>query len=172
MTGYHSFETDRLFLRPTHESDAEFIFELLNTPKWKQFIGDRNIHSVDDAEGYINTKMRPQLERQGYSNYTVIRKEDGAKIGTCGLYDRDGVEGIDIGFAFLPQFERHGYAFEAASRIMSAAIHIFKIPYLKGITTQDNEASQRLLEKLGLKYVKDVQLPNDDALLRLYEWHS
>ena len=96
------FETERLFIRPTSLEDAPFIFELLNPPKWKKFIGDRNIHSIKDAEAYIENKMLPQLEKLGYTNNTVIRKFDRQKIGSCGLYNREGIEGVDIGFSLLP----------------------------------------------------------------------
>jgi len=98
------FETDRLLLRPTSTADAEFIMELMNTPKWIEFIGDRNVKTLEGAKAYIANKMMPQLQRLGYSNFTIIRKSDDVKIGTCGLFDREGLEGIDIGFAFLPHY--------------------------------------------------------------------
>ncbi|MBL7750575.1 MAG: hypothetical protein JNN29_04285, partial [Chitinophagaceae bacterium] len=65
---YKTFETDRLIIRPTVEEDAAFILELLNTPKWIQFVGDRKVHTEADAQNYIRIKMMPQLERLGYSN--------------------------------------------------------------------------------------------------------
>ena len=46
MSKFKIFETDRLILKPTSEEDAEFIFELLNTPKWLKYIGDRNVKSI------------------------------------------------------------------------------------------------------------------------------
>ncbi|HSO86523.1 MAG TPA: GNAT family N-acetyltransferase, partial [Draconibacterium sp.] len=66
------------------------------------------MHTEEDAKQYIKNKIRPQLEKLGFANYTLIRKSDGLKIGSCGLYDREGVEGIDIGFALLPAFEGLG----------------------------------------------------------------
>lgn len=169
MARYKSFETERLILKPTSLEDAEFIFELLNTPKWLQYIGDRKVKTVNDAKEYIEKKVLPQMERLGYGNYTLIRKSDKAKIGTCGLYDREGLEGVDIGFAFLPQYEKMGYAFEAASRVKQAALEEFGIPGIKAITVKENSSSQKLLEKLGLKFVKMVRIPNDEAELMLYE---
>ena len=53
---YKSFETERLIIRPTTESDSEFIFKLLNTPKWLKYIGDRNIKTVENAKEYIKDK--------------------------------------------------------------------------------------------------------------------
>lgn len=60
---YKSFETDRLYIRPTSQSDSEFIFKLLNTPKWLKYIDDRKIKSVLKTIIYINDIMISQLER-------------------------------------------------------------------------------------------------------------
>lgn len=169
MKKYKAFKTDRLLLRPTSEEDAEFIFELLNTPKWIKYIGDRNIKTIEQAREYIKTKMLPQLEKLSYSNYTVIKKNNHLKIGTCGLYDRDGLEGIDIGFAFLPEYERKGYAFESANKLKEVAFNEFEISEMNAITTKDNVPSQKLLEKLGLKLVGTTKLPDEEEELLLYK---
>ncbi len=169
MTHYRSFETERLLLKPTSEEDAAFMYRLLNSPTWLRYIGDRNVHSVEEAATYIRNRVTSQLERLGYANYTVIRKSDQEKLGVCGLYDREGLEGIDIGFAFLPEHEKQGYALEAALEVKRAGIEEFGISQIKAITAKDNVASQRLLEKLGLKYSKSVQLSNDAEELLLFE---
>ncbi len=166
---YRTFETERLLLQPTSEKDAELIFELLNSPKWIKYIGDRNVKSVQKAKEYILEKMIPQLERLGFSNYTLIRKLDGKKIGTCGLYDREGLVGIDIGFAFLPEFEKKGYAFEASTRIRNAAFNEFGFDSISAITTKDNFDSQRLLEKLGFEKIGVTKLPKEKEELLVYK---
>lgn len=166
---HKTFETERLIIQPTSEKDAKFIFQLLNTPKWIKYIGDRNVKTVEKAKEYINEKMIPQLDRLGYSNYTLIRKKDNQKIGTCGLYDREGMEGIDIGFAFLPDYENKGFAFEASNRLKDAAFNEFGIEIISAITTKDNLLSQKLLEKLGLKFTGMITLPNDNEELLVYK---
>ena len=168
MQKYLSFETERLLLIPTNENDAEFVFVLLNTPKWLKYIGDRKVYSVDDAKKYIKTRMISQLDKLGFCNYTVIRKSDKAKMGLCGLYNRDGLDGIDIGFAFLSEYEGKGYAFEAAKRIKEAALKEFNLECINAITTKYNLASQKLIEKLGLKFIQTITLPNDAEELLLY----
>ncbi|MFD1294206.1 GNAT family N-acetyltransferase [Lutibacter holmesii] len=166
---YTSFETERLILMPTTVRDAAFVLSLLNTPKWLQYIGDRNVKTVESAKDYINEKMMPQLERLGFSNYTLIRKQDQQKIGTCGLYDREGVDGFDIGFAFLPEFENKGYGFEAANRLKEAAFQEFGLTSLQAITSKENLGSQKLLQKLGLQLIGTLQLPNDPIVLLQYK---
>lgn len=165
---YKYFETERLWIRPTTIHDSEFILELMNTPKWIEFIGDRNLHTVKDAEQYIKNKMLPQLERLGFSNYTLIRKLDEVKVGCCGLYDREGVEGVDIGFAFLPAFENQGYGFESANRLIQAAKNDFALKAVSAITAKNNFASQKLIEKLNLKLVGTTILPNEMEEILLY----
>ncbi len=160
-----TFDTERLILKPTTESDAALIFELFNTPSWLRFIGDRNIHSIDAARQYINTHMLPQLKRLGYSSYTIVRKVDGEQLGTCGLYDRNGLEGIDIGFALLPGCERQGYGFEAASRVLLAAFKVFDLNEVNAITTKQNFASQKLLEKLGLRFADYIVMGDEELML-------
>ena len=169
MSSYKSFETERLLLKPMSKEDAPFLLELLNSPKWIKYIGDRNVYTIKEAATYIKHKMTPQLKKLGFSNYTVIRKTDNAKVGSCGLYDREGLEGIDLGFAFLPQYEKNGYAFESANKLKYLAFNQFNLKHISAITTNENKDSQKLLKKLGLKYIKIINIPNDNEELLLYE---
>ncbi len=164
-----TFETERLYLTPTTTADAELILELFNTPKWIEFIGDRNIKNTQDAKDYISNYMTPQLERLGFGNYTITRKFDGVKIGGCGLYDREGVEGIDIGFAFLPKYENKGYGFESANTLKEVAFCEFNLREISAITTQRNVGSQKLLLKLGLQFEKSIRLIDDSEELLLFK---
>lgn len=168
-TAYKTFETDRLFIRPVNSEDLEFIVRLFNTPKWHHYIGNRNVHSPEEAQRYIDEKMTPQLETLGYGNYTVLKKDDGQKIGTCGLYNREGLEDIDLGFAFLPQYEKQGFAYESSKRLLDAAFDEFAMDTVLAITTQDNFSSQRLLKKLGLHTDGLTTLPGSDEEIVLYK---
>jgi RimJ/RimL family protein N-acetyltransferase len=169
---FKTFETERLLLKPTSKDDAEFILRLFNTPKWLKYIGDRNVNTVEEARLYIKMRMIPQMERLGFSNYTILRKPDEEKIGICGLYDRAGLDGLDIGFALLPEFEGNGYAFEATSKLKQVAFDEFDITEIQAITSQDNISSQKLIEKLGLEFIGLVRLPNDTEDLFLYKTFS
>ena len=163
------FETERLRLIPTSVDDAAFILELLNSPNWLQYIGDRNVHTLEEALSYIQDKMTPQLKRLGYGNFTVCLKSTNQKIGICGLYDRAGLEGIDIGFAFLPQFEKNGFAFESAKMVRDLALNQFNLNEISAITTEANIASQNLLAKLGFQFEKKFFIKGDAEELMLFK---
>ncbi len=161
---YRQFETKRLHLKPTDIDDAEFVLRIMNSPKWLKYIGDRKVRTLKDAKTYINNKMTPLLEKRGFSNYTMITKSDDVKIGSCGLYDREDIDGIDIGFALLPEHEGLGYAYEAASKILESAKEIFHLKKLSAITTPENIASQNLLKNIGLEFVNLIEV-HDERLM-------
>jgi RimJ/RimL family protein N-acetyltransferase len=168
MQHYKSFQSVRLIIKPTLEEDAELIYQLMNSPKFIKYVGNRQLYSLEDAEKYIQDKMLPQLHSLGYSNYSLINKKNGAKIGICGLYDREGIDGIDIGFGILPKYEGLGYAFESSLRIIKAAFDELEIPEIKAITNKENVSSQSLLLKLGFKLKGTIVLPNESDKLLLY----
>ena len=170
MNQYKSFQSERLIIIPTLEQDAELIYQLMNSPKFIKYVGDRQLYSLEDAQKYIQDKMLPQLHSLGYSNYSLINKKNGAKIGICGLYDREGLDGIDIGFGILPEYEGLGYAFESSSRIIKAGFEELEIQDIKAITNKENISSQRLLFKLGFKLKGTIMLPNENDELLLYNF--
>jgi RimJ/RimL family protein N-acetyltransferase len=169
MNQYKSFTSKRLIIRPTFEQDDKLIFQLMNTPKFIKYVGDRKISSINDAKNYIKVKMLAQLYLMGYSSYTLINKSNGDKIGICGLYNRAGVDGIDIGFSILPHFERLGYAYESSSRLIKGAFEELEIEEIKAITNQDNISSKNLLKKLGFKLIGKTILPDEKEELLLFE---
>ncbi|MBZ4188334.1 GNAT family N-acetyltransferase [Niabella beijingensis] len=169
MASLTLLETERLILRPTEEADATFLFYLMNSPKWLKYIGNREITSVEKARNYILQRIRPQQARAGFGSFTVIRKTDHKRMGTCGLYQRENLTAPDIGFAFLPRFEHRGYAFEAAQKVIEAGFSILKLERILAITAPDNTGSQRLLQKLGLHPAGTVLLRGDKEACCLFE---
>lgn len=172
MKFYHFFETERLELHAVTKADASHQLAIMNTPKWLKNIGDRKVYTEEAAANYIAKKITPQFEKLGFGNYKVVRKSDGQFLGNCGLYDRPGIEGVDIGFAFLPAFEKKGYAFESAQKLKEEAFSNLGINTISAITIPANISSQKLLEKLGLRFVKMIRLPNDDEELMFYQIHN
>lgn len=165
-------ETERLYLRFQTKDDAAFILELVTDPAWLQFIGDRGVRTLEDARSYIANGAIRSYEKDGYGFFLVERKEDHAPLGICGLVKRDGLEDVDIGFAFLPAYRSMGYAHEAATAVMQYATQTVGLTRVVAITTQDNHASGRLLEKLGLRFERLIQMPNDPEVLKLFIYDS
>lgn len=159
--------TNRLTLSKITVQDAPFFVKLMNTPGFIKYIGDRNIRSVDDAASYLENDIIKSYQDNGFSYYKVVLKEDlGNILGIVGILKREQLECPDIGFAFLPQNEGKGYAFEATSELMRLAKDKFNIAKVSAITLELNKSSIKLLEKLGLTFEKRIKpFDNDDELL-------
>ena len=166
--GMPIMETLRLHISHLSLADAPLIFELLNDEAWIRFIGDRNIHSMDDARGYIANGPAKSYRINGFGLYLVSLKEDGTPIGMSGLIKRAGLDHVDIGYAFLPRYRGKGYAIEAADAVLQYAREEIGLKRVVAITTPDNEASIHVLLKAGLQFEKMIRLSPDEAELNLF----
>jgi ribosomal-protein-alanine N-acetyltransferase len=150
-------ETERLILRRLEPADAPFVLVLVNDPDWLRFIGDKNVHSLDDARLYIANGPRAMYQRCGHGLYLVTLK-DGTPIGMCGLLRRDTLDDADIGFAFIPQYRSQGYAREAAQATLAYGRDTLAMRRIVAITSPDNAASGSLLQKIGLRFERMLSL--------------
>lgn len=161
-------ETDRLVLRHLTLNDAPFILELLNEPSFLRFIGDRGVRSQQDARQYILHGPIASYRKNGFGLWLVFLKETGDPIGICGLLKRDALPDPDVGFAFLPAYWRHGYAFEGASAVLAHGRGSLGLKRILAITAPDNQASIALLGKLGMKFETVTRLEGDTKDVRLF----
>lgn len=157
-------ETERLLIREITADDAPFVLELINTPKFHKYIGDRGVRTVEKAGPYVEEKFLKNYRGLGYGLYAVCLK-DGTAIGNCGFVRRDTLPGPDIGFAFLPEYEGKGYAFESASAVMKYGRETLGFDRVLAITTLDNDASIRLLERLGFVFEKIIDSAGEKLML-------
>ena len=163
-----TLRTERLTLRPLTIDDAAFLLDLLNDPDWLHFIGDRGVRTLEDAQTYLANGPMQLYERHGFGPLVVERTGEGVPMGTCGLIKRDTLEDVDIGYAFLPAFRGKGYALESARAVLASAHDVPGLTRVVAITTEDNDSSGRLLEKLGMRFDRLVRLGEDETLLRFY----
>jgi RimJ/RimL family protein N-acetyltransferase len=161
-------ETERLVLRRFSTDDAEFILELLNQPSFLRYIGDKEVRNNADAVRYIQNGPVASYERFGFGLYLVELKDSEVPIGICGLLKRDSLPDVDVGFAFLPSYWSRGYAFESAAAVMAYGRDVLGLRRIVAITSLDNDASIRLLEKLGLRFERLVKLAADQSEVKLF----
>ncbi len=171
-------ETERLILREIVEADDEFMLDLLNQPSFIKYIGDRHVRNLEQARDFIENRYRKSYAENGFGLYMVELKtefdaenqkpetKNQTPIGICGFVKRDTLPDADIGFAFLPQFEKKGYAFESAAAVMKYGTDVLGLKRVLAITSLDNESSGRLLEKLGFKF--DGLIDSGDEELKLF----
>jgi RimJ/RimL family protein N-acetyltransferase len=161
-------ETERMTLRWLTLEDAPFLLELMNDPAFIQNVADRGLRTTTDAANYIAEKMLPSYEQFGFGMNVAELKETGMPIGTCGLFKRETMDHVDIGYAFLRQFWRQGFAYEAAAAVIVHGRETLHIPKIVGMTAPGNESSIKLLEKLGLRFERMIQMPGYEGESKLF----
>lgn len=97
--------------------------------------------------------------------WVVALKETDVSIGMCGLVNRETLEDIDIGFAMLPEYLGMGYGYEISNATMSYAKNTLDLDKIVGITNPNNIASIKLLNKIGLRFEKTIELSEKDTVL-------
>lgn len=158
----NKYETQRLVLNEINPNDAEFILELVNTPEWLEFIGERNIGSVAQANEYID-----KIITNPKSNFWVVRTKDQQDaIGIITFIKKDYLDYHDLGFAFLSKYTNKGFAYEASMAVLSDAIEHFNYKNILATTVKANTNSIKLLKKLGFQFQKEIE--NDGDQLMVY----
>lgn len=157
-----TYQTERLLIRALTSADGEFMQMLVNTPGWLEFIGDRNIHSPADADAYINRLLNAPAVQ-----YRVVTLRSGNEpIGVVTLIKKEYLDHPDLGFAFLPEYNGQGYAYEAADAVLTDVLATTNHDRILATTLPANLSSIRLLERLGFRYEREIE-PNGEQL-RLY----
>jgi hypothetical protein len=145
-------ETKRIFLKALSQDDAAFMYQLMNTADWLEFIGDRNIKNIVDAGKYIK-----KVQESNEINFWVIQLKDQLlPIGVVTVIKKAYLDHPDLGFALLPVFYKKGYAYEGAKHIIG---HYFNDPGNKKLlatSLKHNIPSIGLLNKLGFTYDKEI----------------
>jgi len=175
-------QSQRLFFRKLTESDAEFIYNLVNDPDWLQYIGDRKVNSLQDAVRFIGENINAQhhderlglkvcCKRDNYLSEKVKNKD--TPIGVCGLLQRDYLDSIDIGYAFAKKYRGFGYAIEAASFFKAYAFNELNFDKLYATVSKENRKSISLLNQLGFKSLGGLIIDDEESEdILLYETHS
>jgi ribosomal-protein-alanine N-acetyltransferase len=155
-------ETDRLILRELLESDLEGMFTLDSDPLVHQYLGNNPIKSKQQAKEVIQL-IRNQYEKLGIGRFAAIEKSSGDFIGWSGLKlntgEKEALNGyrdfIDIGYRFIPKYWGQGYATESSVATLKFGFETMNYPIIYGAAEVKNIASNKVLQKIGLKFVND-----------------
>jgi ribosomal-protein-alanine N-acetyltransferase len=145
-------ETNRLLLRTWSLEDAEAVLGIYSNPEVTRFIGSGvPDQSLDDARKRILRSLTHQ-ERYGFGFWAVVEKATGQISGSCGLkYLEDGPQ-IEVGYHLARPVWNRGFATEAAGACLRYGFEKLKLDRIVGVVALENYASQRVLEKVGMRY--------------------
>lgn len=150
-------ETARLRLRTLGEDDAGFVLRLVNEDAFRTHIGEKNLHTDEEARQFIREGSWTRQPKPGYGQFLVESLDSGAALGICGLLYREELDVTDVGFAFLPEARGQGYAVEAARAALEYGRGL-GVADIVALVSPSNAASIRVLEKLGMERRQALRL--------------
>jgi RimJ/RimL family protein N-acetyltransferase len=99
--------------------------------------------------------------------FALVHTESGMVIGNAGFTGPPDEEGIfEIAYGIVPDFQGRGYATEAASALVAWAAKNGRVAIARAHTLPERNASTRVLEKCGFRYVNEFTHPTDGLIWR------
>lgn len=144
-----SLRTRRLFLRPIAVSDAEPLFAARGDPEVMRFWDWPAQKNAADVAAVIENHAR-EIADGSVLWWAVALSCDGPAIGECDLSEIDRHHRrAELGFLFARAYWHQGYASEAAAAVMHYGLDVLRLERLWARIHAGNEASVRLIERLG-----------------------
>jgi [ribosomal protein S5]-alanine N-acetyltransferase len=165
-------ETPRLILREILPEDKYGFYDMDSNPEVVKYLGKITLKSEDEALAKINI-IRQQYIDLGIGRWAIIEKESNEFVGWTGLklikeIRNNRTDYYDIGYRLRQKFWGKGYATESAIASLKYAFEVLGLMEIYGTADPENIGSNKILQKIGLKYFETSQ-EEDGELLNWYK---
>ena len=153
--------TARLSFRLMDENDAELLYELDNDPEVMKHLTRGKVSTMQTIKGVFIPRLNAyKNEQKGWGLWQVNIIESNEFIGwvlvrPMGFFEQPDFSDLEIGWRFKKMSWGKGYASEAALAIAKAVSEPEEVKSLSATALKDNLGSIKVMEKLGLKFVKN-----------------
>ncbi len=155
--------TERLVLRPCSMDDLSELHRHWTDPGVRRFLWDDLVIPVETAEAVIRDSM-DSFQTHGFGQWVILQKKENRIIGFCGLRFFEGHADPEILFGVNPEFWGHGLAAEAAAAVIDYGFNRLALKRIYAGADPPNTASFRVMEKLGMKFEKEITLNGRPAV--------
>lgn len=155
--------TPRLLMRPFSESDFGDLHSLYSNPIVMNHVPPFRPLTLDDTKASLQ-RIILNFDNTGYGEFAVIERKEKRFIGRFGLQVLENTGFMNIDYLFLPDWWHKGYATEGAMAILRSAFNDWGLETVVGVVRQDNKASARVMEKVGMSFKSHVFYYNCDML--------
>jgi len=148
--------TDRLCLRRFSLEDFDAYAAIMGDDKVMKWFPNGKGYTREQARKSLNIIL-DHWTKYGYGIWAVTSKDNGFLLGRCGLNFIAETSEVEVDFIIARNHWQHGYATEAAQAALAYGFDILKLDRIIALAKPDNIASRRVIEKIGMRYVKDAQ---------------
>jgi RimJ/RimL family protein N-acetyltransferase len=162
-----TLQTDRLLLRPLRLEDLDDYAAMNADPQVMQYIDD-----VQDRPAAFRALCSHigHWELRGYGPWAVEERASGRFVGRAGLLRWEPWREVEVGYALVRSAWGKGYASEVASRSLRYAHEVVRARGVVSHILAGNDASVRVAERLGARYVRDDAMQVKGMTVRVYEY--
>lgn len=155
--------TERTILRELTPDDAADFYRLNQDPEVLRYTGDLPFQHQDAARAFLEDY--DQYQKFGVGRLAVIHKLDNQFMGWCGLKYSPDIDEYDIGFRFFRKYWYKDYATETARSCIDCGFGILQLKNITGRAMNNNKASIRVLEKLGMSLKKSFDFDGQSGVI-------
>lgn len=165
-------ETERLSLRRWLAADLSPYSTLCADPEVMRWIGDGRTREPGECESEIDGFERAWNER-GYGLFVATLGDPGEFIGFVGLsipaFLPEILPAVEVGWRLARRHWGRGYATEAAAAVLGFGFEAARLERIVSVHRVGNDASQRVMEKLGMSLERETNHPQFGFALRVHE---
>lgn len=155
-------ETARLRLRQFTFDDLDDLFHIYKNSEVMRYIYGRG-RTRDETQASL-FRIIKQWEQHGFGMWAVVHKQSDKMIGRCGLGFLDNTPEVELGYVIDKPYWNMGLTTEASLASLKYGFEQAKLDRIVAIARPENVASQRVMQKLGMKYEKDAHYYNTDVV--------
>lgn len=152
-------ETERLILRPLTMEDKPAIYKWASDPEVTKFMLYSQYRTPDDADIWLENLYTQEKQL----DYGFVWKETGELIGSGGLIFKPEEDCWSVGYNLRHDMWGKGIVPEACKKIIEYARANYGVKCIRGCFAKDNQKSGRVMEKLGMHYLKDCEYTKFDG---------
>jgi ribosomal-protein-alanine N-acetyltransferase len=147
--------TSRLLLRGFTEADVPELYTILMQPDILRYFPPSTPPSHEKAEKLVRREQR-HWDEVGYGWWAVERNDAPGLLGWMGLGYLPETDETEVAYLLRREVWGRGLATEGARAALAFGFEHFDFPLIIGLTHPENIASQRVLQKSGLRFVAEA----------------
>ncbi len=155
-----NFETERLIIRPFGPEDAEAVFRWCGDPAVNTYMIYPLYHRVEDVRAWLESR---NVDDPDNYDEGICLKSTGELIGSGGMTWHPERNAWEIGYNIRADQWGHGYTGEYLTALMEEIRKVRPVEAIDGIFAAANSKSRRVMEKLGMVYVRDTSFDRLDG---------
>jgi [ribosomal protein S5]-alanine N-acetyltransferase len=155
------FETERLYFRAWKETDKPIFAQMNANPNVMKYF----VKALDarESDAFVH-RIEKHINEKGYGLWAVELKEEKQFIGFIGFnytdFQSDFTPCIEIGWRLHKDYWDQGYATEGAKGCLNYGFNCRGLDEVYSFTTVLNKGSEKVMQKIGMKKIKEFDHPN------------